>query len=53
MKSIKSSKTNLTSIALAEVLYGAYCGEGPAMDKKKALYQSGVDNAPYVRFLLK
>jgi len=36
---------------LAEVVYGASKSEGAAFEKKKVLYELGVDNAPYMRFL--
>jgi len=51
IKSIKAPKSNLNVYALAEVVYGASQGEGDAIEKKKMLYEQGIDNAPYMRFL--
>lgn len=51
IKSIKTPKSNLNVYALAEVVYGASQGDGAAIERKKGLYEQGVDNAPYMRFL--
>jgi len=51
IKSIKKSESNVNVYGLAEIIYGAFRGEGAAIEEKKKLYLSGVDNSPYMRFL--